>query len=368
MTYPFLKGLDLSELYYREAIRPILEASFPGLPHSAALLGPGSDVLGFDTPQSMDHDWGMRLMLFLSEADHPVYRERIDQALRAALPRQFHGYPVDMALRYSSRAEDQESAGDESRHCVLIPTVRGFFDKILHADPSGELRPAEWLTFSEQHLRSLTQGRVFHDGLGQLAPIRARLAYYPPDLWLYLLAAQWQRIGQEEHFMGRCGQAGDDLGSRLVAGRLVKDIMRLCFLIERQYAPYIKWFGTAFAQLPCAGDLLPELEGALEANTWQARETHLSAAYEMIAAMHNRLGVTPPLSIQVRPFFDRPFQVIDAGRFTEALRAAITDPRVLALPAHLGSVDQYVDSTDALNYSEQFRGMYQPVENSNPHK
>ncbi len=358
MPYPFLKGLDLSELFYREAVRPILEATFPGLPHSAALLGHGSEVLGFDTPQSMDHDWGMRLMLFLSEADHPAYRERVDLALRAALPRQFHGYPVDMALRYSSRAEDQEGGGDAKRHCVLILTVRGLFSEILHADPFGELRLAEWLTFSEQNLRSLTAGRVFHDGLGELAAARARLAYFPHDLWLYLLAVQWQRIGQEEHFMGRCGQVGDDLGARLVAARLVKDIIRLCFLMERQYAPYIKWLGTAFAQLPCAGFLLPALSRVLQAGDWQAREAHLSTVYEYVAEMHNRLGVTPPLSIQVRPFFDRPFQVIGAGRFAEALREAITDPQVLALPVHLGSIDQFVDSTDALNFAEQFQKIY----------
>lgn len=36
--------------------------------------------------------------------------------------------------------------------------------------------------------------------------------------------------------------------------------MRLCFLMEKQYAPYPKWFGTAFAQLDCAERLLPVFE------------------------------------------------------------------------------------------------------------
>jgi hypothetical protein len=358
MLYPFLKGLDLSELFYQEAVRPILDSHFPNLPHSAALLGTGSEVLGFDTPQSMDHDWGLRLLLFLSEADHTAHQEAVDRALRENLPGQFHGYPVDMALRYSSRPELRQAAEGENRHCVSILTLRGFFGSILHVDPFVEPRPAEWLTFTEQHLRSLTAGRVFHDGLGQLEPVRSRLAYYPHDVWLYMLAAQWQRLSQEEHFMGRCAQAGDELGSRLVAGRLVKDLMRLGFLMERQYAPYIKWFGTAFARLECAGVLLPLLSQVLEAGTWQARETHLSAVYELAAQRHNRLGITPPLETQVAPFFDRPFRVIYAGRFTEALRAALTDPAVLALPAHLGAVEQFVDSTDALNFPERFRGLY----------
>jgi hypothetical protein len=36
-------------------VRPVLDAHFPGLAHSAALIGDGSDVLGFDTPVSRDH-------------------------------------------------------------------------------------------------------------------------------------------------------------------------------------------------------------------------------------------------------------------------------------------------------------------------
>ena len=47
---------------------------------------------------------------------------------------------------------------------------------------------------------------MFHDGAGELTRTRARLAWYPRDVWLYLLACQWQRIGQEEAFPGRCAR------------------------------------------------------------------------------------------------------------------------------------------------------------------
>jgi hypothetical protein len=53
--------------------------------------------------------------------------------------------------------------------------------------------------------------------------------------------------------MARCGDVGDELGSRLVAARLIEELMRLCFLMEKQYWPYAKWFGTAFSKLACAG-------------------------------------------------------------------------------------------------------------------
>ena len=62
--------------------------------------------------------------------------------------------------------------------------------------------------------------------------------------------------------MSRAGQAGDELGSSLIGARLVHNIMNLCFLQEKQYAPYPKWFGTAFGRLACAPELLPLLETA----------------------------------------------------------------------------------------------------------
>ena len=43
---------------------------------------------------------------------------------------------------------------------------------------------------------------------------------------------------------------GDELGSAVLGARLVESAMRLAFLMERTYAPYVKWFGTAFARLP----------------------------------------------------------------------------------------------------------------------
>jgi hypothetical protein len=352
---PFVPGLELSERFYTRAVRPILDLEFPGVAHSAALLGWGSDVLGFDTPQSMDHGWGPRLLLFLAEVEFDAYRDRIDQRLRRELPTAIGGFPTHFRRHEDGSllmAAIEEGPVD---HGVRILTVRGMVRDWLGVDLDARWSAVEWLTFPEQILRSLTAGAVFYDGLGQLEPLRARLAATPQDVWLYRLAAQWRRIAQEEHILGRCGQVGDELGSRLVAARLVRDLMRLCFLLERQYAPYIKWLGTAFQQLRYAGRLGPVLEDALRASTCQAREEALSRAYEMVAGMHNALGVTEPVPGRVSPFYSRPFCVIYADRFADALRAAITDPEVRALPDHLGSIDQWVDSTDVLSYPARAR-------------
>jgi len=63
----FVPGLELNRRFYEQVVRPLLDASFPGLPYAAALLGPGSETLGFDTEMSMDHDWGARMFIFLRD-------------------------------------------------------------------------------------------------------------------------------------------------------------------------------------------------------------------------------------------------------------------------------------------------------------
>jgi hypothetical protein len=136
--------------------------------------------------------------------------------------------------------------------------------------------------------------------------------------------------------------------------------MRLGLLMDRRYPPYGKWLGTAFARLPDASRLLPPLASAVSATRWPDRERALVQALEAAAARHNELGLTGPLDTAARGFFDRPYQVLEAGRFATALRDAVSDPRIRRLPA-TGAVDQLVDSTDALRHVESMRAVVAAV-------
>jgi hypothetical protein len=351
----FVKGLELSRLFFEEAVRPALAAEFPRLRYAAALIGTGSEVLGFDTEMSADHGWGPRVDLFLEADDYEAARDAIHEVLRHRLPHRFRGYPTsftepDPADNGTQHLETRD--GGPVNHKVELMTTRGFFLNYLAFDLGAEIEPADWLTFPEQKLRTVGSGGVFHDEIG-LEKIRRKFAYYPRDVWLYLLASAWARVGQEEHLMGRAGLVGDELGSALIGARLVRDLMRLCFLMEKTYAPYPKWFGTAFNLLPCAGELSPHLSGALAATTWQERERHLAAAYRVVAAMHNRLGVTEPLPTEPRDFFGRPFRVIELHGFAARITEKIKDERVRRIAARrpIGSIDQFSDSTDLVSHA-----------------
>jgi hypothetical protein len=194
---------------------------------------------------------------------------------------------------------------------------------------------------------------VFHDGLNELTPARERLRWYPQDVWRYILACQWQRIAQEEAFVGRCTEVGDQIGAAVVTGRIVRDLIRLHLLMHRRYPPYGKWLGSAVTRLPDADALTAPLAAALN-TTGAAREENLCHAYQTAAAAHNRLELTDPIDPATRPFYGRPYRVLHADRFAAQLVAGITDPHVAALPV-IGAIDQFADSTDLLGRTDQCR-------------
>ncbi len=361
----FVPGLVLAEGFYRDAVLPALEGWRPDLEYSAALIGSGSEVLGFDTRMSTDHHWGPRVMLFFRQEVLDAHGPEIVAILGERLPRSYQGYPTSWS------APDPKDGGVQHlcpcaegavHHRVELHTLVGFFRVYLGTDGAPSCA-AEWLTVPHQKLRSLCDGRVFRDDLG-LEAVRARLAWYPHDISLYVLACAWSRIGEEEHLAGRAGLVGDEIGSFIIASRLVRDIMRLAFLMERVWPPYPKWFGTAFARLRCAPVLAPILTEVVHAHSWTERDGLLGKAFGVLAEMHNALGVTPRLDTVPSPFHGRPFTVIHGDRFAGALRNAIRDDEVRRIASRrlIGSIDLVSDSTDLLEDTSRrtaFASLYQ---------
>ena len=346
MGTPFVSGRELSRRFYAEAVRPLLDERFGALPHAAALLGDGSDVLGFDTPMSTDHGWGPAVTLFLRDADAPQ-APAVRALLLDRLPRTFLGYPT----RFAGHPDDPGShvmAPDGTQLRVRTTTVRSFARRQFGWDPAGPLEPADWLSIPSQQLLSVTAGPVIHDGPGELTALRERLAWYPTDVWRYLLAAGWGRLGQEEHMMGRAGHSGDELGSAVIGARLVRDLMALGFLLERRYAPYPKWFGSAFRELRCGPALEPLLHEVLRAEAWPERQDAYAAAAEPLLRGLNELDLADPVPDRASLFWGRPFWVVRGDRVAAALVDRITDPAVRPLTARrlIGGVDQWSDSTD----------------------
>jgi len=321
-------GIGLARAYYEDVVAPLLHAWRPGLPHAAARLGSGSDVLGLDDATSRDHDWGLRLTLLVDERDVAA----VDAHLEATLPAEHAGLPVRFAM----------TADPAVRHRVEVATPRGFAHAHLGLDPTTDLDAAAWLSFTGQSVLEVTTGAVFHDGPGELTAIRERLAWYPDDVWLHVLAAEWARVEQELPFVGRTGARGDDAGSRVLAGRLAGSLLRLGLLLERRWPPYPKWLGTAFAGTPSAATAGPHLDRALAAATWQERDAALGDACDALHERQRELGLPALAGRATEPFHDRPFRGL---RDVPGVLHDAAGDAVRALPA---AVEQWVDAVDVL--------------------
>jgi len=332
MATDFVSARDLSAGFHDEVIRRLLA----GIPYAAGLLGWGSDVLGYDTERSTDHGWGPRLHVFVDQDQVSPVAKLLDDGL----PEQYRGH----AVRFGWDTQ-------QPIHHVTVTTIEAWLKDDLGVD--NGMTTEDWLITPQQKLLGVVAGAVYADD-GRLQPIREGLRWYPDELWIWMLACQWSRIGQEEAFVQRTAEVGDELGSRVVAARLTRDLMRLALLMERTYAPYTKWLGTAFARLGHEDGLDRDLAEAIDAAALVDRERALVRAYGKVARRHNALGITEPLDPEARQFHERPALVIGADRFVAALRAKVQDPRLKELPL-IGAIDQFADNTDLLSNPAAYR-------------
>ena len=185
MTDRDLRGAELARRFFTGAVEPLLSRALPGLGYAAARLGSGSDVLGLDDEMSRDHDWGCRLTLLVDQ-DARDQVPRISRMLEEGLPERFGEFPVRFPVTWDSSVS----------HKVEVATVADFAASRLGVDPTGGLSVLDWLSVTGQSVLEVTAGPVFTDRTRTLAAVRALLAWYPPDVERYVLAAGWQRLCQ----------------------------------------------------------------------------------------------------------------------------------------------------------------------------
>jgi hypothetical protein len=227
---------------------------------------------------------------------------------------------------------------------------------------SASLSVADWLSLTGQAILEVIAGPVFVDTAGELNATRQRLARYPDEPWAYVVATDWARMTQELPIVGRAAERGDELGSRVVASRLVGVAMHLAHLLERRWPPYAKWAGLSLSRLPLAGPAAEPLLRALDARDWRSREEGLVAALRTLHDVQGQTGL-PTVDDPIQPFWERAYRTIRADVITR-LEEFITDPTVRALPRGVGSVEQWTHNVDVL--TNPGRRMHTPAERHHP--
>ena len=332
-------GIGLARSYWVQMVRPLLDLELPSIPRIAARIGSGSDVLGVDDEMSRDHDWGLRLQLLVPS----TARSRVEGVLKRQLPAEFAGHPT--RLRFTGQ--------DKPSLTVELDTLDSLIQSRLEFDPRAGGSALDWLALTGQAVLEFTSGEVFEDSEGQLTGLRSALHWYPEDVWRYVVASAWQRLDQELRVMGRAGVRGDDLGSRVIAARLVDVVVHLGFLVCRRWAPYSKWRGTVFARLPLPSQVTRHLANVLNASTWPEREEQLQRAVEPIGDQQALAGL-PTVAPVCTPFWDRPFLHLNPA-LVPAIHDSISEPTVRALPIGLGSIEQRSDNVDLLVHTDRRR-------------
>ncbi|WP_202866336.1 DUF4037 domain-containing protein [Kribbella turkmenica] len=308
-------------------MRPLIGKKWPGLPHAAGRLGSGSDVLGLDDETSRDHDWGLRLSLLVDGA----VVDEINAYLAAELPATYAGLPTRFPF----------TGQTEAIHHVDVSSVEGFVTARLGVDPRQGLSTIDWLTMSGQSVLEVVGGPVFVDQPGDITAVRDRLQWYPDDVWRYVVACDWTRLAEEMPLMSRAGELGDDLGSRVIAARLVDVAVHLAFLVERRWPPYSKWRGTMFARLPCAREVGEPLRKTLKADHWRYRQQQLARALDHLLSRQRAAGLPAPGPATV-DFWDRPYLHPNSAIIDELLASAPD------LPRGRGSIEQRTDNVQVL--------------------
>jgi hypothetical protein len=325
-----ISGLELARTFYRDAVEPLLDR-----PHAAALIGEGSEVLGYDDARSRDHEWGPRLQVFVHAADVDSTRKSI----AAHLPAEYAGYPTQWFSLLEGRSTHHiEVASAEQWLAARIPSI-----------PWQEPDAAAWLSIPQQHLLQLTAGELFRDDLGDMSRLRAAYAWYPLDVWRWMIAAHWHLLGNIVPIIGRALECGDRRGARLHIGRTCELMIEMAFLQERRYRPYAKWLGRAFGSLAASASLGPLLDRALQ----EVDQAAISDALLLLAHRHDGLRITEEVAPAISDFAVgindavRPYPVLNTSELIDATVSSIEDPRLRELP-RVGSIDQLTHADDLL--------------------
>lgn len=295
-----MKGLELSEKYYKTYGRPMIEDRFPEIARqtAAGLVGYGSECLGFDDEISRDHDYGPSFCIWLPEELYREYGEKM-QAAYNALPKEFMGFP--------GRAEEAQGKGR-----VGVLCLEDFYREILgyngmpHTD-------AEWLSIPEEALATAVNGKVFEDRLGRFLGIReSLLQYYPETVWRRKLADALARAAQAGQYnYARALRRGERIAAEIALAEFVKESMHLVYLLNRKYAPFYKWMHRGLRELAAGseiGDMLNLLyqipasatakEGAAkekeryDSNADEERILVIEAVCNVIVQMLNERGLS----------------------------------------------------------------------------
>lgn len=243
-----MKGLELSEAYYNEYGKKMIEEEFPELSDriAAGLVGEGSECLGFDDEFSVDHDFEPGFCLWITAEDEKSFGFKLEKAY-ARLPKEFCGY---------SRQKPAPVGG--ARHGVMI--IDEFYQRLIGSSGAPQSEE-EWLAIPSHRLCAASNGKVFCDRLGVFSKTREILKNgYPEAVRRKKLSDMlWNMAQSGQYNYGRCVKRGEIGAAGLALFEFIKSSISVIYLLNNSFEPFYKWAYRGMRELP----LLSELEQKL---------------------------------------------------------------------------------------------------------
>lgn len=264
-----LSGMEIARLYYESYGRSMLEEKYSDYADRIAvgLVGEGSECLGFDDETSWDHDFGPGFCMWLTGDDY----EKIGAALQAdydALPKELPGIPARKTMETGSGRVGVFCMDDFFRKYVGVPDVpeRG--------------QQSFWLNVSREALRTVTNGEVFADPLGEFTARRRRFSRYPEAVRLQKLALRLGEMAQTGQYNYPRMVKRDDKGASFMClAGFVEAAVDGAYLLNDIYPPFYKWKFRGMEEFRCLGTLGVLIEELLET---QDRPDEAAALIEKI--------------------------------------------------------------------------------------
>ncbi|MGN0732610.1 MAG: DUF4037 domain-containing protein [Emergencia sp.] len=257
-----LFGMEIARLYYETYGRPMLEEKYGEYIDRIAvgLVGEGSECLGFDDETSWDHDFGPGFCMWLTRDDY----EEIGPALQAdydALPKELPGIPARKTMETGTGRVGVFCMDDFFRKYVGVPDVPDLNDE----DAGDSTWSGFWLKVSREALRTVTNGEIFADPLGEFTARRERFILYPEAVRLQKLALRLGEMAQTGQYNYPRMVKRDDKGAAFMClAGFVEAAVDAAYLLNDIYPPFYKWKFRGMEEFRCLGTLGVLIEELLE--------------------------------------------------------------------------------------------------------
>lgn len=271
-----LTGLERAEIVAKYTSE-FIKAKYPNLYSRIclALVGVGSECLGFDDEISEDHDFSSRCQLFLDDSDYKTYKSDLKSSLKIF-------------------CKDLESLTSNLKDInVEIMSIPNFY-KYYTLFENGPKTESEYRKVPMDLLCVATNGKVFLDNLGKFSEIRNRLLnFYPEDIRLKKIAFQLNKMAQSGQYnYSRMIKRGDTVAANIAQGEFVKHYLEFVHLLNKKYMPFYKWSYRNACSLEILGNFTQEnLKKLSEASIYE-KESIIEEICSTVVNTLNKLGLS----------------------------------------------------------------------------